>query len=327
MKVLMISTDRSILDKNSEARQRMVEYGKLAEKLRIVILSRPFQSLKIGRDIKGFDLITTQDPFETGLIGWILAKIFGAPLQIQIHTDFLSPFFVRHSMLNRLRVMIAKFLIPRANCIRVVSDRIKSSLLSTFHILSSKILILPIFVDTEKIKNAPIKTNLHHKYPQFDFVILMASRLTKEKNIGLAMEAFTEIVKEYPRIGLIIVGSGPEKKNLKINENIIIENWTNDLTSYYKTADLFLLTSNYEGYGRTLVEAAAAGCKIISSDVGVAAEILPKENIFEVGNKEQLKGRIIRAIRGELAPAKTIKAQTKEEYLETYKKSWEICGF
>ena len=46
-----------------------------------------------------------------------------------------------------------------------------------------------------------------------------------------------------------------------------------DLPSYYKTADLFLAASLYEGYGMALVEAQAADCPIISTDVGVAREI------------------------------------------------------
>ncbi len=367
MKVLMISTDRNIFDEKSEARQRMIEYGGLVEELHIIIFTKRkhqipstkfqensnvflystnsrtklfyvFDALEIGKkilDYKGQWLITSQDPFETGLAGWLIARKAKIPLQLQIHTDFLSPYFVRHSVLHRLRVWIAKFLIRRANCIRVVSERIKNSLLQVIgRKPQAKIVVLPIFVDVEKTKNAPVSIDLHKKYLQFDFIILMASRFTKEKNISLAIETMWKIVRQYPKTGLVIVGSGPEEtnlksqiSNLKVNGNIKIENWTNDLTSYYKTADLFLLTSNYEGYGRTLIEATAAGCNIISSDVGIADEILDRENIFEPGNKEQLKEKIISAIESNIKPPKALLQQTKDQYLLEYKKSWEICAF
>lgn len=322
-KVLMISRDRDIFKENSEARRRMIEYGALAEKLRVIVLNRPFRSLKIGKEIKGFDLVTTQDPFETGLIGWLAAKIFGARLQLQIHTDFLSEYFWKESLLNKIRVLTAKFLIPKADCVRVVSERIKKYL--------GKGIVLPIFVDIEEIKNVPIKTNLRDKYPQFNFVILMASRLTKEKNINLAIEAMEGIVKKHPKTGLIITGSGSEEKKLKaesykLKANVIFEPWTDDLASYYKTADLFLLTSNYEGYGRTLIEAAVVDCKIISSDVGVADEILEKENIFAPGDKNALEEKIIKAISGEIKPAKPVKIKTKKEYLEKYGNGWKNCA-
>jgi len=365
MKILSIGLDRNIFNENSEVRRRAVEYGRLAEELHIIIFTKRkpeanpkiqisentflyptnsfsrwgyiFNAVKIAKKIIGnsFDkfLITSQDPFETGLAGWLAAQKFKLPLQLQIHTDFLSPYFRRESFLNKIRVWLAKFLISRAACLRVVSERIKKSLTAAGYPLNS-ITVLPIFVDVEKIKNAPIKTDLRQKYPRFNFIILMASRLTREKNIGLAVEAMAEIAKEYSRTGLIIVGNGPEQENLKsrisnlkINENIIMENWTDDLVSYYKTADLFLLTSNYEGYGRTIIEAVLSGCAVISSDVGIADEVLAKENIFEPGDKKQLEQKIIQAIKGRISfISPTFKMPTKEEYLRAYQKSWENCG-
>ena len=363
MKILMISRDRSVFNSGSDTNQRMFEYGRLADKLHILVLSRPFQSLKIGKEIKGFDLVTAQDPFETGLIGWLIAKILKARLQLQIHTDFMSPYFKKESLLNRTRVLIAKFLIPRADCIRVVSRRIKTSLdfakapsenrlsLSRPRLRFSggtfapPITILPIFVDVEKIKSAPIKTNLRVEYPQFDFIILMASRLAKVKNIGLAIAAMREVVKEYPKTGLIIVGDGPEREALKssavsrrLSANIIFEPWTDDLPSYYKTADLFLLTSNYEGYGRTVAEAMAAGCLVVMTDVGVSGELVRDRYsgiVVPAGDKKKLAEAILemardRALRNNLAlSAENIIAglPKKREYLREYKKSWEKCRY
>jgi len=160
----------------------------------------------------------------------------------------------------------------------------------------------------------------------------MASRFEKEKNIGLAITTFAKIVKKRPKVGMVVVGDGAEKENLKkltnklnLNENIIFEGWQKDLASYYKTADLFLLSSNYEGYGMTLIEAAASELKIISSSVGVADEILEEENIFEPGNQKELEEKMMNAISGNIKPTKMIQSQTREEYLREYKKAWQEC--
>ncbi len=371
VKVLMIGSDRNIFKEHSEARRRIAEYGTLVEELHIVVLStrirnqesgirnekislnvRVYPTNSISRWLYLFDayriakkiihnssflihdsLITCQDPFECGFAGWCAARKFGISLQLQIHTDFLSPYFSSESLLNKIRIRIARFIIPRATRIRVVSERIKKSLVSRFTLHASRIDVLPIFTDTEKIKNAPVRIDLRKKYPQFDFIALMASRFTKEKNIPLAISAMAEVVKKYPRAGLIIVGDGPEKKNYEsgirnyeLEDNIIIENWTDDLASYYKTADVFLITSDYEGYGRTAVEALAAGLPVVMTDVGIAGEfIINGENglVVPVGDAHALADAIGRIISGEAnIRAALPKMPTKEEYLAAYQASW-----
>jgi len=309
MKVLMLSTDRKILDEGSAVRARMLEYAESFGELHILLISKrelriKNHELRINQKLfihtisfwralisncarlnlaqLNPDVVTAEDPFEIGLIGWIIAKRLGVRLQLQIHTDFLSPYFSKFSLLNTVRVQIAKFLLPKADSIRVVSERIKQSLIRELRIKNYelRIRVLPIFVDVEKIKSAPIKVDLHRKYPQFDKIILMISRLTREKNIEMAIEAMPHVLRHYPKAGLVIVGEGPRRaklvyrsSELGVTENIIFEEWTDDTASYYKTADLFLNTSWYEGYGMTLIEAAACGTPIVSTEVGIAREV------------------------------------------------------
>ncbi len=297
MRVLMISTDRKIFESESTVKLRMLNYASKIDELFIIVLGANF-GLKIEGKLKyigltrfralfwkspkGFDIVTSQDPFETGIIARRLAKILKVKLELQIHTDIGNHYFQQESLKNRVRHLLSKQLLSKADHIRVVSNKLKNYLVEKLKIDNSKIEVRPIFVDIEKIKNTPITINLHQKYPQFDKIILMASRLTREKNIDLAIEAMFEVVKQDSKIGLIIVGSGPEENRLKLLassfqllDNLVFEKWVNQETlySYYKTCDLFLLTSFYEGYGMTLVEAQAAGCKIVSTDVGVAKEI------------------------------------------------------
>jgi len=307
------------------------------------LLQVPEQSSLLGRQATSW-LVTAQDPFESGLAGWFLARRTKIKLQLQIHTDFLSPYFIQHSVFNKIRAMLARFLLPKADCIRVVSGRIKNSLKAKSYKLKAEPIVLPIFVDIEKIRKTPIVVDLHKKYPQFDFIILMASRLTREKNIFLALDAMREIFKKYDRMGLVIVGEGPEQKNLEsrirnyeLGDNVIIEEWVDNLISYYKTADLFLLTSNYEGYGRTLVEAAASDCPIVTTGVGIVGEIFENresalvcepgdgnciaEHIREVQENKISKHLLILKAQASLEKIKI----SKEEYLYKYKQALEQC--
>ncbi len=298
MKLLMISTDRKIFEKASAVALRQIEYARKYEEVHIIVFSNKnfsetvlgsniwvyptrsvskffyaFDAIRLGKFImknKKIDNITCQDPFETGLVGALLKK--DTRLELQVHTDIGSPYFQKS---NRIRTLISKYTLKRADHIRVVSERIKKYLGN-----GENIEVRPIAVDTEKIKNAPIMTDLRKKYPQFSKIVLMASRLEKEKNIGMALQAFKMVLEKVPSAGLVIVGSGSEDVELKrkaeelnIERSVIFEGWQNDMVSYYKTCDCFLVTSWYEGYGMTLVEAQAAGSKIVSTDVGVAREV------------------------------------------------------
>ena len=80
---------------------------------------------------------------------------------------------------------------------------------------------------------------------------------------------------------MVIVGAGPlegslrrKVGSLRLEANTAFESWQADLVSYYKTAHLFLQTSLYEGFGLALLEAVASGCPAVSSDVGIAPELL-----------------------------------------------------
>jgi len=378
MKVLMVSTDRKIFDDASGVRQRVLEYGSLAEELHVIVFSKKslgfskqkisnnvwayptssinrwlyiFDAIRISRKIisaTGDWLVTTQDPFETGIAGWRVAraKKSNAKLQIQIHTDFLSPYFVKGSLLNRMRVRIAKHILPKADCVRVVSERIKVSIKNSGLTLKSDPFVLPIFVDSDNIKNEYAGVDLHTKYPQFKIIVLMVSRLEKEKNISLALSVFEEVVKRYPSAGLVVVGSGSEYEALnikvierKLSKNVVFEDDGVNVIHFYKTADIFLHTSDYEGYGLVFLEAALSGCTVVSTNVGVAS-LLFKDGksayLCDVSDSDCLSKKIITLIENkdmrEHFSAKAredvnnfIKEKTKDEYLARYKLLWEKC--
>lgn len=296
----MISTDRNIFDPTSAVAQRQIEYAKKYEEVHIIIFTNKtfkettlgsnifiyptrsnskllyvFDALKLGRFIvekRGIGDVTCQDPFETGLVGALIKNRERVSLEIQIHTDIGSPYFRNFNFLNKIRTTISRYVLARADHVRVVSYRIQEYL-STF-IEPSRIVVRPIAVDVEKMKSALITTDLHKKYPQFSKIVLMTSRLEPEKNIGMAIEAFKKVLEKIPTAGLVIVGSGSEMENLKSisPSSVVYEGWQGDTATYFKTADLFLNTSWYEGYGIVFKEAEAVGLKMVSTDVGIAKE-------------------------------------------------------
>lgn len=322
MSQLMISLDKKILDKSSAVARRMIDCGQKQE-LFILIPDKNKINLDLSSSIniqstggvkflQFFNLvilgrkllknhtikeITTQDPFFTGLAGVILKFFTSKKLEVQLHGDFFSGDYYKKSGLgNFIKYYLGKFVLLRTNTIRVVGERIKNSLLK-FGIEEDKIIVRPVKMDMEAIKIYQSKLNLHEKYPDYEKIFLLLGRFDPVKNILWLVNVFAEIVKEHQKYLLLIVGGGAERKNIEnlikekhLENNIVIEDWTNDPVGYLKSADCLLFPSLSEGYGLVSMEASTVGLPVIMSDVGVAGyELEPsdKVKILPINDKEQ----------------------------------------
>ncbi|MBI5229826.1 MAG: glycosyltransferase [Candidatus Magasanikbacteria bacterium] len=327
MRQLMISLDKTILDTGSASARRMIEYGKHDELFIIVPANKEMQvdlsptvhvnsvggnkacqffglywlGLKLIKE-KNIQHITSQDPFFIGLIGWRLSRRAHVPLEVQLHGDFYgSNYYRRSGIANAVRYYIGLFVIAHADRVRCVGERIKRSLVVR-GISEEKIIVQPVRVNTEYIKGYQPKFDIHAKYPDARIIFLCLGRLDPVKNIPWLVKVFAEVSYTHPNVLLLIVGDGVERdrivqliKQLGMEKNIKMEGWTSDPYSYLKSADCLLFPSLSEGYGMVVVEALAAGRRVIMNDVGVANfEVVPSENvaIVPVGDKKQFKNAI-----------------------------------
>lgn len=303
MRQLMISLDKKILDPTSAAAARMIAYGKKYE-LFIIIPNRQKIQLDLSPTVHvygsgGFtkpgqfgslydtgkkilkkepvDLITTQDPFFIGLIGYWLSRQFKLPVTVQLHGDFFgSNYYRTGSLPNWLRYQIAKYLVKRADKIRAVGERVKQSVLA-LGVSENKIEVRAVPVDTEKIRTYQPKFNVHERYPGYEKIFLVLGRLDAVKNISWLLQIWATVVPQQKKYLLLIVGEGRERRDLEykikilgLQNNVKLAGWTNDSWSYLKTVDCVLFPSLSEGYGLVSMEASAVGTQLIMSDVGVA---------------------------------------------------------
>jgi len=101
------------------------------------------------------------------------------------------------------------------------------------------------------------------------------------KGFDLLIEAFQLFAEKNKEWTLDIVGEGPEEpmyreliKKYKLEERITIYPFTNHIQQYYSEAQVYILSSRWEGFGLVLVEAMAHGLPIISSDLPTSKEIM-----------------------------------------------------
>ncbi len=174
MRVLVLSTDWNAFNETSAVTKRLRMQARTVERMDVIVPHGPLELVQISGNasVRGFgmgrvfgslrtiaagwrlqrpDVVSAQDPFLTGLIAWIIAGMRGSNLHLQVHTDLFDPYFGGLSLGNRLKVLLARFLLSRADSIRVVSKRIADSL--TVRGITAPVTILPVFVDLENLRN------------------------------------------------------------------------------------------------------------------------------------------------------------------------------
>jgi glycosyltransferase involved in cell wall biosynthesis len=112
-------------------------------------------------------------------------------------------------------------------------------------------------------------------HPWFDQdvpVVLGIGRLVAQKDFGTLLEAFA-IVRRSRAARLLILGEGPDRpaleaavERLGLADDVALPGFVPDPAAYLAHADLFVLSSRYEGLAVVLIEALACGCPVVSTD-------------------------------------------------------------
>ena len=373
MKILAIGPDKDLFKKGSIVQTRQRSYGSLVEEIHIIVfaskklgfkkqkiapnvwvyptnssnkLSFFIDAYNLGRKIlkdEGKWLISAQDPFESGVVGYMLKKKCSVPLQIQEHGDFFStPHWRKESLLNFIRYCLSGFLIQKADGVRVVAGRIKKTLIQK-GVPEEKITTVNVRTDIDDWSVKEPRLKLHDMYPKAGAIIITAGRLVKQKNIPLLIHSFKDVNVKYPDTLLLIIGEGSLEKKLKklacdlqVDKQIVFLPWTDDALSYFKTADIYALSSNYEGWGRVIIEAMVAKLPTVMTNVGCADEVFKNNEdgfVVSVDDREAFSEALLKMIedptlrdrfaRNAFDNAKSL--PTEQENLALYKKSWDKC--
>ena len=166
-------------------------------------------------------------------------------------------------------------------------------------------------------------------------VILFVGVLTKNKAVDVVIKAVFEIVKSYNKVMLYIVGDGPEKKilnrlilNMNLQDHITFTGFipTSDVFSYYKSADVLVLSSYEENFSITILEAMASKTLVVVSDAPGNLSIVKSEKngfVFPRGDYRTLASLIIKNL-SDKKNLNTIIENAYNEIKESY--TWKVIA-
>lgn len=104
-------------------------------------------------------------------------------------------------------------------------------------------------------------------------MLLAVGRLSEEKCFDLLIAVFRHLAMDFPDWSLVILGEGPDRMSLEglidsfgLGDRVALPGRAGNVGQWYAAADLYVMSSRFEGFPNTLVEAMAHGAPAVSFD-------------------------------------------------------------
>ena len=175
-----------------------------------------------------------------------------------------------NQVILRKASLFQRILLKKSDFCFVFSLNMKKQISQIASEYNSKISLIHPGVDSSIFFPPKDKILLRKKLdlPEKATIFLILGRIVKVKGIDLTIRAIAEL--NNSNTYLLIVGNGPEIKSLKnlaielnIKENILFVNFTRKPNLFFQASDAFLMSSTYESFGQTILEAMSSGLPIL----------------------------------------------------------------
>jgi len=244
------------------------------------------------------DIINTHFALPTGPVGDWLSRKFDIPNVLSLHggdlydpSKYMSPH--RHGI---FRAIIRRIL-KRADSLIAQSENTKENALKYYR-KDININIIPL-----GIKNPPTisSTSKRSDYglADDDIVWITVSRLVSRKAIDRLIHVFSN--QNTGQSKLVIIGSGPQEARLRsicnelgIADQVIFSGFISEEDKFIllSLADIYVSTSQHEGFGISYLEAMACGLPVVCYDYGGQTDFLQSDKtgyIVELNNEQVMR--------------------------------------
>lgn len=173
---------------------------------------------------------------------------------------------------------VVTFSINESDGITAVSENLKEETYKSFKI-GKEIVVIPNFVDTDRFHQTDKNHFKKMLAPHGEKILVHVSNFRKVKRAEDVVEVFREVHKQIPA-KLLMIGDGPERQNIEdhcrtldVANDIRFLGKQEQIDEILSISDLFILTSQYESFGLSALEAMACHVPVISTNAGGIPEI------------------------------------------------------
>ncbi len=299
------------------------------------------------------EVIHSHHEFGIGIMARLLAKELNIPLVHTLHTmyednlEIMTKGHFEKTSKKLLEEFTNIFCDKTCNELIVPTTKVYS-LLKDKYGFTRNIHIIPSGIETERfyIENLDMKLVDQIKkeigIKKSDRVLVYLGRIGPEKSIDFLIKAMPKLLKKNKNIKLLIVGPGPEEKNLqKLAKQLNVDkeciftggvHWE-DVPYYYACGEILVTASTYETQGLTLVEGMATSlAPVCINDPALISCVTDKINGLVFNNEEEYIDKILSLLKDKklLTEIQTNARRRAEDYsskayalkvLEVYKEA------
>lgn len=197
---------------------------------------------------------------ETNVLTLIASYGLQTPVVVTEHTDPLN------APVSAAWLKLRFWLYPRASRVVVLNQRAREYFDKSPRIRTT-VMPNPVVIETDKNPVDPVYDVTS------DHLIVAMGRLSREKRFDLLMRAYTYVATEYSDWNLMILGEGPEREALEalrdelgLGQRVRLPGTVRYPHVVLKQADLFVSSSELEGFPMALCESLACGLPVIASE-------------------------------------------------------------